>query len=82
MLQGRLQQTESDGIAVAEVIRSLPSDPNYRHNDFSHLGIHAPSRQRQSEMGATGGMSMSWVRICYHIPLSEIYILYGCFVHV
>ena len=59
--QSRLSAQDSDGIAVMEAVRSLPTDPNHRRNDFSHLGIQAPTRQQQQDM-AQGAMAMgSWV---------------------
>ena len=66
-LQSRLSAQGSDGIAVMEAVNSLPSDPNFRRNDFSHLGIQAPTRQQQQDMGQ-GAMAMgSWVSLTFFI---------------
>lgn len=60
LLENRLSSMDSDGIAVMETVRSLPIDPTHRRNDFSHLGIQAPTTAQQSETQMGGASAMAW----------------------
>ncbi|XP_022080894.1 uncharacterized protein LOC110973943 [Acanthaster planci] len=53
-MMGRLQQTEADGLSVQNFIQSLQQSQPHRRNDFSHLGIQAPTRQQSAPVSAAG----------------------------
>ncbi|KAK7494703.1 hypothetical protein BaRGS_00014101 [Batillaria attramentaria] len=60
-LQNHLQQTGTDGEAVAEFIRTIPQSDLHIPNDFSHLGIAPGPRDDNSDNMSITGISATAV---------------------
>lgn len=60
-LQNQLQQTGTDGEAVADFIRNIPQSQLHVPNDFSHLGIIPGPREDNSDNISITGISATAV---------------------
>lgn len=60
-LQSHLQQSETDGEAVADFIRNIPQSQMHVPNDFSHLGIVPGPRDDNSDNISITGISATAV---------------------
>lgn len=75
MFQNRVQQTETDGEAVAEFIRSSPQSELHIPNDFSHLGIAPGPRDDNSDNISITGFSATAVP---YTQVGYLYVSFAC----
>jgi len=59
LMMNRLETIGPDsGERVMNFINTIPQSQHIRRNDFSHLGIHAPTTQQDAPSGAVGGAAV------------------------